>query len=533
MSAFLFIWRKSLWNMIRQLPKKPGKLIVILFYLALFVPSLLSTSFAPQEGNTDFLSTPYGLPVYSIIWLTLILLIGVSSLYAGTNRGSTVFTSPDVQFLFTAPLRPQTVLIYGLVGMLKSLAVLAIILPFQFPNLARLGFNSGQLIGFAILLIWSLLSFNLLAMVFYLVAQNRPRLRISLRTVTLAIPFFFLVLLIIFFFSTRDPLESVQRLTNTPAINLIPLFGWTLALARSFVLGMNSVSWFALFCLIVTPFVLIPVAYKMPADYYEDAINRVETVKKAVAKQQNRKNIEATALQKKHKGRSGINHGYGLDTLFYRHWRELRRKQPYFISVASILITGTSLVTWIPARLDAAVSNGRVYFLFIILLMQLFLRSGETVLTTELDRPLIYCLPYSPLKKMGWLTLTELVFNIPLILPSLLVFLFLLQPAWYHFMAILPILFTFPLLTIASTLIAYRVIGSVEGQISTLIQMLANMVLSAPSIAFIIMAAIRHLGDDHSPILLFLGIAVWQIIVGSILIYVMGRSTLERGLVKA
>lgn len=533
MSAFLFIWRRSFWNMIRQLPKKPGKLIIILFYLAIFVPSLLSSSFMPREGKTDFLSTPYGLPIYSIIWLALILLIGVSSLYGGTNRGSTVFTSPDIQFLFTAPLRPQTVLIYGLVGMLKSLAVLAIILPFQFPNLARLGFSSGQLIGIVLLLIWTLLAFNLLAMVFYLFAQHRPVVRNSLRAFTLAIPLFFLAMLLVFFISTRDPLESVQRLTSHPLINLFPLVGWSLALARSFISGMDSVSWFALIFIIATPIVLIPVVYRMPADYYEDAITRVETVKKTVAKQQKRKNNEATALQRKHKGRSGIDHGFGLNTLFYRHWRELRRKQPYFISVASIVIAFTSLITWIGARFDESVTTGRIYFLFMIVFMQLFVRAGDNIFMTELDRPLIYCLPYSPLNKMWWLTLTELVFNLPIVLPSLLISLFLLQPAWYHFVTILPIILTFPLLTIASTLIAYRVIGSVEGQISVLIQMVTSMILIAPSTALIVIAAVRHLGDGHAPTLFFLGVTVIQISIGSTLIYLIGKSILQRGLVKA
>ena len=134
--------------------------------------------------------------------------------------------------------------------------------------------------------------------------------------------------------------------------------------------------------------------YLIPADFYEDAITQVEKVKEQQARMQGKRQTKASKLQLKHKGHSGLNRGHGLSAIFFRNWREMRRKQPYFVGIptfAILFVTGSIVFGFTQA--EGADSFG-IFLIFIILLLQLFVK-GDSFATTEMKRPLIYTLPYA------------------------------------------------------------------------------------------------------------------------------------------
>lgn len=534
MSPFLFIWRRSLLNFIRQLPKKPGRFMLVLVYASFFVLAIMSVTFMPRTaGSVDITTSETGFGLYNLVWLALVLLFGGSILYYGTSKGSAVFSGADVQFLFPAPYKPQSILLYGLVGMLKAMGVVAVFLPFQFPNLSRLGLSVGQLFLLILVFVWSLICFNLFSVVLYLLGQHRTALRKLLRASIIAVPALLVILLVFPALTARDYPSLLTVASDTPWLRLVPFFGWTLALAQAVIRGLDTYSLIALICMILTPFATFWIAYRIPADFFEDAIVQVEKAKEQKARMEGRRQTAATARQKKYKGSNGIRHGAGLATLFFRHFRETRRKRPLFVSIAGIALLAVMVLILVPLRAEQDVRQFSIYFLLMLPMLQIFLRGKEEVTTAELSRPLIYLLPYRPGQKLFWLVLTELVFNLPQVLPSLLFFVIWMQPQAGQLLALMPFLFVYPLTLTASEVLTFRIMGSTEGQLSSIVQMFTAIPLLAPSASLLIIAAVRDITLGISPTLFFLLAAVLQIAVGGTIVFFAGRSALDSGLVKA
>ena len=82
MSAFLFIWQKSLRNFIRQLPKKPARFILVLLYTAFFVLAIASVSFMPRAESGRLIEQANGASILQVGWFSLILLIGTAVRYS-------------------------------------------------------------------------------------------------------------------------------------------------------------------------------------------------------------------------------------------------------------------------------------------------------------------------------------------------------------------------------------------------------------------------------------------------------------------
>ncbi|HHT44944.1 MAG TPA: hypothetical protein GXZ89_05555 [Fastidiosipila sp.] len=532
MSPFLYIWRRSLWNFIKQLPKKPGRFILVLFYAAFFILALVSVSFIQREAAVPLMEQAHGFEIYSLVWLAIAFLIGTSILFFGATKGSAVFSGPDVHFLFTAPYRPQSILIYGLVGMLKAMAIVAVFLPFQFPNLSRLGFSIGKLFLLILLLIVMMICFNLGSMVLYLIAQNKPHVRSMIRGLLIAIPLAFIAVFLFLFMKNGSFGHTLQLFSESTVVRLFPLFGWTMSIGQGIAAGFDTIGIISLVLLVLTIPVTFYLVYLIPADFYEDAITQVEKVKEQQARMQGKRQTKASKLQLKHKGHSGLNRGHGLSAIFFRNWREMRRKQPYFVGIptfAILFVTGSIVFGFTQA--EGADSFG-IFLIFIILLLQLFVK-GDSFATTEMKRPLIYTLPYAPHQKLFWLTLTEVVFSIPAVLPSIILYVAVLRPVWYQLASALAVVLTFPVLTAASTMLTYRMMGSIEGQLDGIVQMFTNMILILPTFGLLVTAFVRFMTYDADPSILFILAAVVQTLIGSVVIYLAGKSALEQGLVKS
>ena len=533
MSAFLFIWQKSLRNFIRQLPKKPARFILVLLYTAFFVLAIASVSFMPRAESGRLIEQANGASILQVGWFSLILLIGTAVLYSGTNRGSAVFSGADVHFLFTAPYRPQTILIYGLAGMMKSMALLAVFLPFQFPNLVQLGLGLPQLFSLIGLFVWILICFNLLSMVLYLLAQNKPRIRLLIRILVLAVPAAFVIAMLFSLIQTRSLMQVFDQFANSPFVRLFPFFGWNMSVASGIIAGFDNIAVLSVLLLLATPFATFRLVYRLPADFYEDAILKVEQQKQQQEKMKGKRNRQASSLQKRFKGKSGLRHGYGPNSIFFRAVREMRRRQPFVLSLAATILLLATTGVWIGLSLERETEPFRIYAVFLLPLIQLFVRAGETFAADELKRPLIYMLPYPATQKLFWMTVTESFLNLPLILPSLITYALLVKPPPGQFMAVMPALLTFPLLLTASTLLTFRIMGSIEGQLDGLVQVVTNMILILPTFGLLGAAIVRGIRLNANPSSFFLMMALAHVMLGGTLILLAGRSSLERGLVKS
>ena len=109
----------------------------------------------------------------------MILVVLLWGVYSGSKSGANIFQMADVNFLFTAPMKPQTVLMFRLSFQMLGAFAGSLYLLFQIPNLVvnlHLGVTAviAMLVGYIMLLILQRLMVVLSYTVFSTHAQWKP-----------------------------------------------------------------------------------------------------------------------------------------------------------------------------------------------------------------------------------------------------------------------------------------------------------------------------------------------------------------------
>lgn len=251
----------------------------------------------------------------------VVLLVLVTSVLGAQKSASSIFLMADVNLLFSAPLRPQSVLLFRLIMQAGTSLVATLYLIFQIPNLVlNLGLGIGA--AAALMLAWLLLMIysKLISVLCYTVTSGHPRLQNALRYGTYAL----LVLLAggYYLYSqdwSGDHLGAAAAFFNAPATRFIPIWGWLKALVLYAFEG-NALSALAAGAALVLalPLLLLLIRHTK-ADFYEEAMARSEETAAALAAQQAK-----NGLNKRKKDRSdrlqrdGFHRGTGATVYFHK-----------------------------------------------------------------------------------------------------------------------------------------------------------------------------------------------------------------------
>lgn len=252
----------------------------------------------------------------------VVLAVLVFAVLIADKAGSSIFLMADVNLLFSAPLRPQSVLLFRLIMQAGTSILATFYLVFQLPNLAiNLGLGSfGAVVmlgAWFILLIYS----KLTSVLIYTVATTHPafkkRLRLSLYAVLALIAGSFYLYL-----SRRggkDVLGAADGFFNGPYTRYIPVWGWFKGMILSAVEGRRLFTLAYLAALLVFAVLMLLLVRCVKADFYEEAMARSEeTAALLEAKQQQRglnqrKKDRSDKLQ-----RDGFHRGTGANVYFFK-----------------------------------------------------------------------------------------------------------------------------------------------------------------------------------------------------------------------
>ncbi len=251
----------------------------------------------------------------------VILAVLAYSAFFADKSGSSIFLMADVNLLFQAPMKPQSVLLFRLVMQAGTSFVATLYLLFQLPNLIlNLGLPVGT--AFAILGAWFLLMLyaKLISVLLYTVCSTKPRLKARLRpalyTLLGALALGFIL------YAQRldgDWLAAAFGFFNAPVTRFIPVWGWLKALIIFSLEGRVGALLAAIFTLVAVAVLLILVIRRIKADFYEEAMARSEETAALRAAQQEGK---AFRQRKRERGarikRDGLSHGYGATVYFHK-----------------------------------------------------------------------------------------------------------------------------------------------------------------------------------------------------------------------
>ena len=237
------------------------------------------------------------------------------------KNGGSIFLMGDVNLLFPAPLKPQSVLLFRLIMQAGTSIIATIYLLFQIPNLVmNLGLGAGA--AFAMLGAWFFLMLysKLLSVLIYTVFTTRPGAKRYLRPALWGV----LLLIGIFYYlyarTQPDYLAGALGFFNGPYTRYIPIWGWLKGLVLFAMEGHVVGALLSLLALLVFAVLLIAVIWRIKADFYEDAMARSEETAEKQAQAQNAR----PQLQKRAKNRTdkltrdGLTRGAGASVYFFK-----------------------------------------------------------------------------------------------------------------------------------------------------------------------------------------------------------------------
>lgn len=358
----------------------------------------------------------------------VLVVLGIC-VFTGEKSGSHIFTMADVNLLFPAPKKPQSVLMFKLGTRLFTYLFVTLYIGLQMTNLLNAGFPPSMII--ALLPAWFLLLVfgQLLSVLIYTLTAAREGARKWIR------PVFYVIIGAVagaFILYTRanglDLWNGARRFFNAPASRFVPVWGWIKAIP--FLAAEESWLWLGLdvAALVLTTALLIRFIWSMDADFYEDALGYAEQLDRATREaQENGKGFaRLRKKERKTKERELSIGGEGAVVYFRKAlFNRFRFSVLYVFSktdLTYLLIAGAA-----GAFGRFLVKSDSVFFLAVPLLLAVFIRSFGNPILADSSKPFFLLIPEKTAKKVFWSHLGGTVNTLLDLIPAMILGVVLLR----------------------------------------------------------------------------------------------------------
>lgn len=405
-SALGYLTLIKLKNQIRDLLRSPAKLIYVVFMAAILIFSVVGRSGQELETPQPLYQLTALLTVFYAFVFLLVLATG------GNSAKTPMFTLSDVSLLFPAPLRPNRVLVYGLVKQLGLSLIMGLLLLFQYGWLKVLfGITWGHMaliiLGYALCIFLA----SFCSMAIYARTSGMEKATTVLRVCICAFTASYLLWMV---YSCQDSIlpllsgsqdyysamDSCARFLSTLPGLLFPVAGWLAGIVGGlFTMEGTPVLVGAVLCLVVIV-VLAVLVVTCKNNYYEDVLETAELAQSNVTAQKEGKVNEVVPKNVK-VGKTGLGKGWGVSALYYKHRIENRRSGIFFLSNMSLIFVAIILVMafFMSRTMDGDVVASLVAVFAMATYMQIFSEALGRF-NRELIKPYIYLMPDPPLKKL-------------------------------------------------------------------------------------------------------------------------------------
>lgn len=339
------------------------------------------------------------------------LLMMLGYFYFADKNGTAIFTMADVNFLFPAPMKPQSILLFRTVLKMGLILLGSVYLLFQLPNLVlNLGLDIFSAVMLIIAWIVIVILCQLISVFTYTLAATKEGLRKWIRPAALAI------LLAVaagiggqVYIGGVPLLQAFANLFASGAGRWIPVWGWV----RGFVMSAIERDWLftGLFflLLLLTVCIAVYLIWRIRADFYEDALasaaknqaalDKAREKQTALPQNRKRKNAEKKA--------GAFGRGQGAQMFLIKSVYNRRRFSKFGI------FTGTSVLYLLVCFCFAAAqrfwsASPDITVMSAVLLAVLFFRNLGNPIAYETACPYLFTVPEKPAAKLYYCLLAGL-----------------------------------------------------------------------------------------------------------------------------
>lgn len=416
----------------------------------------------------------------------VILLILLANIYGGDKNGSNIFLMPDVNFLFTAPMRPQSVLLFRMVLQMGKEFVASLYLLFQIPNLV-LNLGLSVWMALAIFLCWLLTLFlgKLLGVLTYTLTATHQRVRSTLRPAV----FGFVGLLLVGTYAVSIVKgmtlpETALWLFGGEGSRYVPLWGWLKGVIGYAIEG-NALAVALCACGAVACGALIVwLAWRVKADFYEDALSHAAEMQATLDAAADGGMIKRKKDRADRLRRDIFRRGEGAAMFLYkgvynRHrFAKLRVFSNTCITYFGVYALAAVAILWMTQGGETSPASLLVVPSAIVLVMAFFRNLGNP-LEADMGSHYFYMVPESAFKKLLYALLAGSYDTLMDVLPGLLIATVALRASALEALGWLVLIVTLDLLLSNIGLFLQMILpSSLPQQIAVMLQLLLRMLLA-------------------------------------------------------
>ena len=317
-----------------------------------------------------------------------------------------IFQPADAVMLFSAPIRPQSVMIFRLVTALGMQVIMSLFMLFQIPNLVA---NAGVplMVALSMFMAWVMLGLitTLLQVLIYILSSYSEKIK---RNAKLVIGALLACIGVAFLYNlaTGDKnliAAAAKTLTGSSTYG-IPFWGWLRGYVMYALAGDIPKMLLFLGLNIVGIVVLIVVVWNLRVDFYEDALEATE--KKAEAIMQAKNNSNATGIVRK-KDRSekiqrdSFNKGSGASVFYYKTIYN-RRRLSLFRGITKTMLFYLGACIFIIFMGEIKEFNHTFGVICGVLSVIAFYRTLANPLREDITKEYFMLVPEPAWKKLGW-----------------------------------------------------------------------------------------------------------------------------------
>ena len=341
----------------------------------------------------------------------------------GDKNGSSIFCMADVNLLFSAPMKPQSVLAFRLTAKVGTALLASLYLLFQLPNLASslslsVPFVLSLLAAWFIVLIYG----RLISVLVYTVASTHANLK---KYVTPAVYGTAALIALSFYLyysshSEADLVETAFSFFNSPVSHYIPVWGWIKWMPILMYNG-NSILSLLLFALLLSVAAVFVIRiWNIKADFYEDAMSKSEELAEKLSNASEGRSVKRTRDRTEKLRRDGLKNGAGASVYFFKAMYN-RFRFAYFGIITKTCITYT-LIACCAAFVMTQILNVQ-YFIVILMIFGIvvFYRALANPSGTDVEKHFFWIIPCESFPKISYMLLGGTLCSLLDIIPAMVI----------------------------------------------------------------------------------------------------------------
>lgn len=502
MKSLIYIILKSTKNNLKELRKKPGKLVMYLLVIGLIAGVAVMSAFSKP-------STEQQAPMFIFTWVVfaLITLFTGIAVAKGLSGGDQIFEMNDVNLLFVSPVSPRKILLYGILRLTKMAFWAGFFILFQSNTVASFGIDFKGLLLVWLCFIIDIVVLSVVSLILYNVSNSRPRRKLTVKIIAVLVFVPLVIYISLNVIAARDIFSVFELAAASPFMTLIPVAGWTamgvtLLLTGNLLSGLLYIGANLLLGVCLVIYILLS-----KADYYEDTLVATETMfEKKRAAAEGKINEMQNAGKNIKVAKTGIS-GIGASALFGKHARESFRQNRFgFLTFTSVMIVAAAiLMTFFVKSIPIVLQ--------ILMWMQIFMIGMGRGLR-ETYSHYIYLIPEPSFQKILWSNMETVTVTL---IESILIFGvggLLIKSNIIVILGAIAAYTLFSVMLLGINYLSMRFTGAdISAGLLITIYFFVVIILAAPGIAAAVVAAVV-IGGNMGMALGLVILSAWELLVG-------------------